>query len=116
MYKMSESDMRRRSRKSRKLVGGFSLFGPKAVGEDKKYKSEGKQKEEDITKLKKEIYDIEIKIKDTDDEEKKAIDAIKTKVKQLKRDLDQKKANLKKLTSWFGGGRRSRRVHRTHKK
>jgi hypothetical protein len=42
MYKM---DTTRRSRKSRKLVGGFSLFGPKAIGEDKKYKSESKQKE-----------------------------------------------------------------------
>lgn len=103
-------DTRRRSRKSRKLVGGFSLFGPKAVGEDKKYKSESKQKEEDITKLKKEIYDIEIKIKDSDEEEKKAIDAIKAKVKQLKRDLDQKKANLRKLTSWFGG--KSRRTYK----
>ena len=45
------------------------------------------------------IFNVEIKIKDSDEEEKKAIDAIKAKVKQLKRDLDQKKANLRKLFS-----------------
>ena len=103
-----------RKRKSRKLVGGKRWFGQSPVGEDKKYKSVSEQKKEDINKLKTEIHDLEGKIDNAKKDKKKAIDAIDETMEKNKKELDQKKANLDKLTSWFGG--KSRRSRRTYKK
>jgi len=100
-----------RKRKSRKLVGGKRWFGQSPVGESKKYKSVSEQKKEDINKLKTEIHDLEGKIDNEEKDKKKALTAIDDAMSKMKKDLDQKKANLDKLTSWFGG----RRVRKSRK-
>ena len=62
MYKMSESDMRRRSRKSRKLVGGRGWFGNDAVGTKTDVKNVKQQFDKLIADLKKQIEELEKKI------------------------------------------------------
>ncbi len=103
-----------RKRRSRKLVGGKRWFGQSPVGEDKKYDSVSDQKKKDEIKLRNEIRELEGKIDNEKKDKKKALDAIDDAMSKNKKELDQKKANLKKLTSWFGG-RKSRRVHKTRR-
>ena len=108
---MSQVD---RKRKSRKLVGGRGWFRQSPVGEDKKYESVSDQKKKDVNKLKNEIREFEEKIDNEKKDIKKAEDAIKDAMLKNKKELEQKKANLDKLTSWFGGkSRRSRKTRRS---
>ncbi len=110
---MSKGD---RKRKSRKLFGGWSLFRQGPVGEEKKYVTVSEQQKTDETKLRKEIHDLEEKIDNEKKDKQKAIAAIDDAMEKNKKDLEQKKANLKKLTnSWFGG-KRVRKTRRSHKK
>jgi hypothetical protein len=104
-----------RKRHSRKLVGGRGFFRQSPVGEDKKYDSVSDQKKKDEIKLRNEIRELEGKIDNEKKDKKKALDAIEDAMSKNKKELDQKKANLKKLTSWFGGTRvrKSRKTHRS---
>jgi hypothetical protein len=104
---MSQVD---RKRKSRKLVGGWSFFRQSPVGEDKKYESVSEQKKKDETKLRNEIRELEEKIDNEKKDKKKALEAIEDAMAKNKKELEQKKANLKKLTSWWGG--KSRRTYK----
>jgi uncharacterized protein with von Willebrand factor type A (vWA) domain len=103
-----------RKGRSRKLVGGKRWFGQSPVGESKKYDSVSDQKKKDEIKLRNEIRELEGKIDNEEKDKKKALTAIDDAMSKMKKDLDQKKANLDKLTSWFGG--KSRRSRRTYKK
>jgi len=93
----------KKNRRSRKFFGGLNFFRQSAVGETKKYESKSEQQRKDIDKLKNEIRGLEEKIDNEDKEKKKALETIKENTEKTKKELEQKKANLKKLTSWWGG-------------
>ena len=111
-------DARRRSRRSRKLVGGFSFFGNDAVGAKTDVKNVKQQFDKLITDLKKQVFDLNEQIDGISKEKKKATMALDDKEEKLKKDLKQKEADLsqaKKDRPWFGGrkGRKTRRSRRT---
>ena len=108
---MSDSDNRRRSRKSRKLVGGRGWFGNDAVGAKAEVKNVKQQFDKLIADQKKQIFDLKEQIDGISKETKKAVLALDEKEEKLKKDLRQKEADLsqaKKDRPWFGG-RKSRR-------